>query len=264
MNAEAVSSVSPVAGGENTPGFARAAGGERAAEAESGVAAGGDPDPFPEAGPEIEVVVARYREDTAWTKALGLPCLVYDKSGQPGPLALPNVGRETQTYLTHIVRRYETLAQYTVFVQADPFDHMGPGADVVSLRERIVQNARLGVKFTGFAWYKLKCDRLGRPHALADPQKAGAWPGYARDIPVGEVYATLFRGPVPETFLTQAPAGLLFVARQRVLTRPKAFYRKALELVEADPDDAGNTGHAFERLWPVIFGGNQALNRDHY
>lgn len=261
--AEAGSPVPTGAGGENAPGVARAAGSDREAAAESGGAPGGDPDPFLEAAPEIEVVVARYREDTAWTHDLGLPCLVYDKSGQPGPLALPNVGRETHTYLTHIVRRYETLAQHTVFVQADPFDHMGPDANPASFRERILQNVRLGVKFTGFAWYKLKCDRLGRPHALADPQKAGKWPGYGKDIPVGEVYEALFRGPAPETFLTQAPAGLLFVARQRILARPEAFYRKALALVEADPEDARNTGHAFERLWPVIFNGNQALNTDH-
>jgi hypothetical protein len=31
--------------------------------------------------------------------------------------------------------------------------------------------------------------------------------------------------------------------------------------VEADPRDARNTGHAFERLWNVIFNGKADLNR---
>ena len=214
--------------------------------------------------PDVQVVVARYQEDVSWTQGLRLPCLIYDKSGAAGPLALPNIGREAHTYLTHIVRNYQGLAAYTVFVQADPFFHMKPVATADGLREGIARNIRLGVKFTGFAWYKLKCDRQGRPHQMADPSQEGKWAGWGKDIPVGRVYEALFAGDVPEIFLTQAPAGLLFVARERILTRPLAFYQKALALVEADPQDAENTGHAFERLWPTIFNGESALNKSAY
>lgn len=129
----------------------------------------------------VEVVVARYREDVSWTAALGLPVTIYDKSGQPGPLALPNIGREAHTYLTHILRRYDSLAAYTVFVQGAPFEHMEPGATPASFAARIAQNVRLGVQFTGFAAFKLKCDRLGRPHDLADPAKHGHRAGFGKD-----------------------------------------------------------------------------------
>ncbi|KHK04354.1 DUF3431 domain-containing protein [Desulfovibrio sp. TomC] len=212
--------------------------------------------------PEVEVVVARYREDVSWTTRLGLPVAIYDKSGQPGELALPNLGRESHTYLTHIVRRYDALAGYTVFVQAAPFEHMPPGTTPERLAERIRQNVRLGLGFTGFAFFKLKCDRLGRPHAMADATLHGHRPGFGQDIPVGAVYEQLFFGPVPERFLVTAPAGMFFVARERILARPLAFYRRALEIVTADPDDAGNTGHAFERLWQVVFNGDTRLNRE--
>lgn len=212
--------------------------------------------------PRVEVVVARYREDVSWTDSLGLACTVYDKSGQPGPLALPNAGRETHTYLTHIVRRYPDFADFTAFLQGDPFGHMGEHADAAWLRERILSNARLNVGFTGFAWFKLKCDRLGRPHSLADPEKRGRWKGWGLDIPVGEVYAALFQGDVPETFLVTAPAGMLFVSRERILARPLRFYERCLKLVEADPEDARNTGHAFERLWQVIFNGKTPSKED--
>ncbi|OLN31144.1 hypothetical protein DVDV_0266 [Desulfovibrio sp. DV] len=211
--------------------------------------------------PEVEVVVARYREDVSWTARLGLPVAIYDKSGDPGELALPNIGRESHSYLTHIVRRYDMLAGHTIFVQGSPFDHMPPGTTPEGLAERIRQNVRLGLAFTGFAFFKLKCDRLGQPHALGDAALHGHRPGFGRDIPVGAVYAQLFAGPVPETFLVTAPAGMFFVARERVLARPLAFYRRALEIVTADPDDAGNTGHAFERLWQIIFNGDTRLNR---
>ncbi|MHC1789077.1 DUF3431 domain-containing protein [Solidesulfovibrio sp.] len=211
--------------------------------------------------PEVEVVVARYREDVAWTARLGLPVTIYDKSGAPGELALPNIGRESHTYLTHIVRRYDALAGHTVFVQGAPFDHMPPGTTAESFAERIRQNVRLGLDFTGFAFFKLKCDRLGRPHQMAEAALHGRRPGFGKDIPVGAVYEQLFAGPVPERFLVTAPAGMLFVSSRRILARPLDFYRCALEIVAADPDDAGNTGHAFERLWPVIFNGDTRLNR---
>ena len=209
--------------------------------------------------PDVEVVVARYREDISWTTALGLPVTIYDKSGDPGPLALPNIGRETHTYLTHILRRYDTLAAATVFVQGSPFGHMPPGTTPSDFASAIARNLRLGRAFTGFADFRLKCDRLGRPHQMCDPALHGHRPGFMKDIPVGAVYAALFTGPVPETFVVPSPAGLLFVARERILARPIAFYRKALALVSADPDDAANTGHAFERLWQVVFNGNTRL-----
>lgn len=209
--------------------------------------------------PAVEVVVARYGEDVSWTAGLGYPVTIYDKSGRPGPLALPNIGREAHTYLTHIVRRYGSLAAYTVFVQGAPFEHMPAGATPASFADRIAQNVRLGVKFTGFAAFKLKCDRLGRPHDLADPARHGHRPGFGKDIPVGDVYARLFGEPVPETFLTPAPAGMLFVARERILARPLDFYRQALGLVAADPDDAQNIGHAFERLWQIVFRGKTKM-----
>lgn len=204
---------------------------------------------------DAEIVVARYREDVSWTAGLGFPVTVYDKSGTPGPLSLPNIGRETHTYLSHILRRYDALARHTVFIQAAPFDHMPPGTTPADFAARIAQNVRLGLRFTGFAAFKLKCDRLGRPHDLADPAKHGHRPGFGKDIPLGDVCARLFAGPVPETFLVPAPAGMLFVARERILFHSREFYRQALDLVASDPDDAANIGHAFERLWQVVFNG---------
>jgi hypothetical protein len=212
----------------------------------------------------VEVVVARFREDASWVRGLGFPYVVYDKSGQPGPHALPNIGRESHTYLSHIVAKYPDFPDYTVFLQAGPFKHMGQGASPESLKERIEQNVRLGVKFTGFAYFKLKCDQQGRPHDMAAPEKKGLWKGWGKDIPVGEVYGKLFSGDVPETFLVTAPAGQFFVARERILARPKAFYERALKLVEDDPEDERNTGHAFERLWQVVYNGKTALNKEAY
>ena len=76
-----------------------------------------------------ELVVARYREDTAWVNQVPFPVTLYDKC--PGSnLArygehvivrhLPNRGREGGTWMDHICMHYDSLAEWTYFVQGTP------------------------------------------------------------------------------------------------------------------------------------------------
>lgn len=217
---------------------------------------------------DVRVIVARYREDVSWLRELGYPFLIYDKSGDPfpGAVPLPNIGREAHTYLTHIVREYDTLAPVTAFVQGDPFDHLSDHgrATVDDLRRIIADVADRGTPFKGLAWFRLKCDGLGRPHDLRKPENRGRWAGWGRDIPVAEIFGHLFQAEPPVQFIARAATGNFCVTRERIRTRPRAFYEYALSLVLADPQDENNTGHAFERLWQLIFNGNAAWNRDRY
>lgn len=216
---------------------------------------------------KVNLVIARYREDVSWVSRLGYPATVYDKSGEglSGATPLPNIGREAHTYLTHIVRHYETLDGLTVFLQGDPFDHLSQqGGTVDDLAEIIEAYAAKGRPFGGFAWFRLECDGLGRPHDLRKPENEGRWPGWGRDIPVAETFGKLFDGPVPERFVARGVTGNFAVTAERIRTRPKTFYEYALALVEADPQDRFNTGHAFERLWHLVFNGNTAWNRSRY
>ena len=214
--------------------------------------------------PRIQAVIARYTEDVSWVRDMGLDAIIYDKSGAPAEHALPNVGRESHTYLHHLVTRYDNLADYTVFLQGSCLDHLAPGTTPQTLGRRIRDLAARKVPFKGLADFSIRCDALGRPHNLRDPEFRGRWPGWGKDIPLGETYATLFAGTTPDAFHVRAPAGLLFVSRERIRLRPLGLYRLALSLSEADPDDARNTGHALERLWYLMFNGYAALNRDEY
>lgn len=217
---------------------------------------------------DIRVIIARYREDVSWVDTLGCNHVVYDKGGDGGPDArpLPNIGREAHTYFTHIVNEYESLSPLNVFLQGNPFDHIddrGP-APVAALRKQLEDVADRRVPFKGLAWFKLKCDRLGRPHDLRKPENEGRWAGWGRDIPVGEIFERIFDASMPGEILCRAPTGNFCVTGERIRTRPKAFYVFCLRLIEADPRDEANTGHAFERLWQHIFNGNTAWNRDRY
>jgi hypothetical protein len=217
---------------------------------------------------DIRVIIARYREDVSWAEALGCDHVVYDKGGDGGPNVrpLPNIGREAHTYFTHIVNEYDSLAPLNIFLQGDPFDHIDDRgrATVETLRKQLEDVADRGMPFKGLAWFKLKSDRLGRPHDLRKPEIEGRWAGWGRDIPVGDIFERIFDAPMPREIICRAPTGNFCVTGERIRTRPRAFYAFCLRLIEADPHDENNTGHAFERLWQHIFNGNTAWNRDRY
>ncbi|MBI9078832.1 MAG: DUF3431 domain-containing protein [Pseudodesulfovibrio sp.] len=216
----------------------------------------------------VMMIIARYRENVSWVHQIGYDYIVYDKGGNASPksIVLPNVGREAHTYFTHIVREYETLAGMNVFLQGDPFDHIDDRgrASVDTLRTQLAEIVERDVPFKGLAWFKLKCDTLGRPHDLHKPENKGRWAGWGRDIPVGDVFELLFDAEAPARIVARAPTGNFCVTGERIRTRPKEFYEYALKLVESDPLDEKNTGHAIERLWQHIFNGNTAWNKDKY
>jgi len=74
-----------------------------------------------------EFVIAHYNENLDWIKPIASHSHVYHKGTvrQPPPLKLlswkrlPNVGRESHTYLHHIINHYDSLPEVTVFLQAD-------------------------------------------------------------------------------------------------------------------------------------------------
>lgn len=84
-------------------------------------AAGGRPP-----APPRQVVVARYAEDVAWAE--GLPAVVYNKGialdTRLESRTLPNVGRESHTYLHHIISCWDSLAEITLFAQGKINDHL--------------------------------------------------------------------------------------------------------------------------------------------
>jgi hypothetical protein len=100
----------------------------------------------------IDLVIARYKENLSWLKDIPTnfntfiynkddsipPTRVFTRNGWinkgaiPSPINapqnasiinLPNIGREADTYLTHIINNYDNLADITIFCQGSPFDH---------------------------------------------------------------------------------------------------------------------------------------------
>jgi hypothetical protein len=79
--------------------------------------------------PKTDIVIARYNESLEWCKPYAPMCIVYNK-GEPLKnnfglkiRQLTNVGRESHTYLSHIIYNWDTLNDYTVFLQGGDIGH---------------------------------------------------------------------------------------------------------------------------------------------
>ena len=87
----------------------------------------------------FEIVVAHYKEPVknlnSWLERyyrIGVKTTVYHKGGwdrdsydfaSDNIITLPNIGRESHTYLRHILDRWNNLTEWTFFAQADISDH---------------------------------------------------------------------------------------------------------------------------------------------
>lgn len=205
-----------------------------------------------------ELIVAHYTEDLNWLRNLpaGLQKTVYTKG--PNPTAdlpatpLPNVGREAHTYLHHLVNRYDSLAEWTIFCQGKPFDHAynfkkflrafvqpGPEPNPDADAHRSGQ--------PGFQWLGHLIDTDDwRGHRLFQPWSKNQ---DGRKLDMNGFHRALFGtdGPILYTFVLGAQFA---VHRDLVRQQPRQFYERALAVSASFPDAA----HCFERSWDRIFG----------
>jgi hypothetical protein len=89
---------------------------------------------------KTEIVIARYNEDLSWLKNIPktIKITIYNKGINDienmknlekikyNIIKLPNIGRESHTYLYHIINNYDNLADKTIFCQGDSIFH-SPG-----------------------------------------------------------------------------------------------------------------------------------------
>ena len=82
----------------------------------------------------VELVIARYNEDLSWlNKVKNKKITIYNKgeSIKEKYIKLDNIGRESHTYLYHIINNYDNLSDITIFSQGDPFFHSPKFIDLI-------------------------------------------------------------------------------------------------------------------------------------
>lgn len=181
----------------------------------------------------MEVVIARYNENIEWVYKLELDYKIYNKGEDitPPNIKIDNIAREGYTYLTHIIENYEKLADYSVFLQGNPFDHS------INLFDDITKFLNNKKDFYYLTDRILKCNLSGCVHH----------PG----LPLKSVYQEIFNKNDDDLFHFYFGAGAQFiVSKNNILKHPKNFYEKIRKIVERDNINE----YVLERFWGLIFG----------
>jgi hypothetical protein len=180
----------------------------------------------------IIAVIAKYKEDISWVNQLKCPYIVYDKSND-----IPNVGRESETYLRYIIANYEKLPNYILFLQGHPFDHLTIRT-VDYINESIDKILDNNIDF-------LHLNNLHHePHNKYTRTK--------------ESFIALFNHTLPNIFIFP-PGAQFIVSRDSILSRSKEFYQTISNVMSK----INNTSVSFknclvcpwtiERMWSYIF-----------
>ncbi|KAI9759689.1 MAG: hypothetical protein M4579_002166 [Chaenotheca gracillima] len=209
--------------------------------------------------PTIEVVVAHYNEDLSWLKEVADSCIVYSKGGDKNVpefphLPLENIGREGHTYLAHLVKRYHSLPEVTIFLQGRIDDHVSlsiaeivdkakgtkPG-EVVTFPFRELELFDL---WDGIPWEKYPC---WKKWATMDCKSMGKTPG--------ELFKGIFMSDKVPASVGFQPGAIFAVHRDTIQQHPHRFYRRLLrqlflgEMAHINPE----TGHYLERFWLAMW-----------
>jgi len=229
------------------------------------------------------LVIARFKEPLDWlsllTPSQRSSVWIYNKGGEAeeAPLramaalfgipahqvvSLPNVGRESHTYLSHVIAEYDRLPERILFVQGNPFDHLRP----------VVSRDAAGIS----AWYNAWCADIDA-HGITVSNLINSLscrdcpPGHELTAPEWRIHewagplepATEALGPWMRRHVgldDSAPRGRLLwymgacfgISRQCAARRPRAYYENLRDQVSTRNPEAG---HFMERSWFYIFSG---------
>lgn len=186
----------------------------------------------------VEIVIAKYKEDLSWITNLNDPVTIYDKSEEPinNSIPLKNLGRESQTYVHHILSKYDALAPITVFLQGNPHDHITSIETLIDEAKEhgISQNAKEHSVGGNSAYHGFTIRQHGGKEVIHWKNKClGDW--------FYEVSGRAFTSP-------KWYIGACFaVSRDLIRSVPRSQWEKINETLSYDSNPV--TGHYMERCW---------------
>ena len=170
-----------------------------------------------------QLVVSHYERDLTWVQTASdyLSTVVYDKSGKESPyIKLENIGREPHTYMHYIVENYNSLAEWTIFAQDNPFAHVDNWVDII-LGDESTWSANAAFKQEGGYFFSnmgiLRSDQVGGPHHIG--------------LPMLEVWNATFTQECPSS-ISFAPSCHCILHRDTILARPSMFYQNIKQILE--------------------------------
>jgi hypothetical protein len=171
--------------------------------------------------PSYKVIIAAYRENLEWTNKLKQEnVIIYNKSDRiiENSIRIPNVGRDPQTFIQYVVDNYNSLPDYSIFVQGDPFPHMISDINSDNFQQHIedlVHSNKIDI-------LPLFCNFFCEPHGLRHGIKT-------------HEYMSLFFNESPPNEVIFSAGCQYIVSKNNILHNPLQFYVKFNEMMLNSP-----------------------------
>lgn len=154
---------------------------------------------------------------------------------------LANIGREGETYLTHIITNYDKLADYTLFIQDDTNNHISKYSKFIDFCTRTI-NSNVQFKLYPCTWKEKEVVVLRTiENGICDLH---TFPSQDA-IKVACEYNTIH---LPEKYTTETCA-FFICHKNSILRHPKEFYINLREWLLMDDKN----GFVLEHMWKLIF-----------
>jgi len=212
----------------------------------------------------IEIVIARYNEDLEWLlnkKFLNYKIIVYNKGKNNNYIKLPNmksininnVGRCDHTYLYHIIKNYNNLANITIFLPGSCDIHykiykmnlllkkINETNSAVFLYENKLNNVQLELynfEIKSYVASYIK-NKLENPELILE---------LSHIRPYGKWYASKFNNIIINHV---SYYGIFSIAKQDIIYHTKFYYENLIK--ELNNSSNPEVGHYFERSWEAVF-----------
>ena len=208
------------------------------------------------------LIIARYNENLDWlTKYNDFKILVYNKGEELDQnykfkvLKLENLGRESHTWLTHIVNNYNNLNDINIFLQGKIDDlncmvHTNPNDYLDNLEKYGFSVSRFGL-LSPFHWkWNVGVEK--------DQRYKKQWLNY--EISRSKIGFRNFSKKIfPSIPLIVATSygGCFAVKKETILQHNIFFYKNLLDILSKHKNPI--EGHYMERLWCYLFTQNKPL-----
>ena len=199
----------------------------------------------------LKIVISRYKEDISWADGFSHErVVIYHKSDTPcvSPhpvVSLLNVGREGHTYAYHILTHYDTLDDYTLFLQGYPFDHSPQlETQLHEIHDRIAQGTQPDFQYVSQRVLFSNLERC--PYDI----NLNMIPTYERVFGSFGSFDSFGKKKKGHPFVFGAGAQFI-VSRAAIQSRPRAFYQNICNILEYDVNPI--EGFSIERFWQMIF-----------
>jgi len=212
----------------------------------------------------IEIVVARYNEDLTWLNNSPFskyPVVCYNKGLNENIevnnikkiVKLPNVGRESHSYLYHIINNYNNLSDITIFLPGSTNSSDSKKTNSNKLLKEVENNNKsviIGEKYNNvkndlynFQLKNWKSTNIEN-HNLNPEHKLTL----SKIRPFGKWYENRFKN-IDIQYVCYG--GIFAIAKMDILKHPVTYYENLID--ELSYSSNPEVGHYFERSWNAIF-----------